>query len=73
MSNEKPIVWLRAEIKTPPFSREARIEAGGFLYRVDEDAIVISQVFKKTTAKTAKADKDLARKRFAQYDKDIHG
>ena len=24
----RPLVWLKAEIKTPPFSREARIEAG---------------------------------------------
>lgn len=27
----KPLVWLRGEIKTPPFSREARIEAGVLL------------------------------------------
>lgn len=25
--DDKPIVWLKGEIKTPPFSREARIEA----------------------------------------------
>lgn len=28
---EKPLIWLRGEVKTPPFTREARIEAGGFL------------------------------------------
>jgi len=28
---ERPIVWLRGEVKTPPFSREARIEAGCLL------------------------------------------
>jgi phage-related protein len=28
----KPLVWLEGEIKTPPFSRAARIEAG-FLLR----------------------------------------
>jgi hypothetical protein len=27
----KPIVWLRGEVKTPPFSTEARIEAGYLL------------------------------------------
>ncbi|MEX1113417.1 MAG: type II toxin-antitoxin system RelE/ParE family toxin [Patescibacteria group bacterium] len=27
-------MWLRAEIKTPPFSREARIEAGALLRQV---------------------------------------
>jgi hypothetical protein len=25
---DKPLVWLRGEIKTPPFSRVARLEAG---------------------------------------------
>jgi hypothetical protein len=25
---EKPLVWLHGQIKTPPFSQEARIEAG---------------------------------------------
>ncbi|MCY7277302.1 MAG: type II toxin-antitoxin system RelE/ParE family toxin [Phormidesmis sp. CAN_BIN44] len=28
----KPIVWLKGEVKTPPFSLEARLEAG-FLLR----------------------------------------
>ena len=27
----KPIVWLRGEVKTPPFSKKARIEAGYLL------------------------------------------
>ena len=27
----KPIVWLRGEVKTPPFSQAARIEAGYLL------------------------------------------
>ena len=31
---EKPLVWLRGEIKTPPFSGEARIEAGLLLRRL---------------------------------------
>jgi phage-related protein len=29
---DKPLVWLRGQIKTPPLSKEARIEAG-FLLR----------------------------------------
>jgi len=31
--NDKPLVWLHGEIRTPPFSREARLEAG-FLLRL---------------------------------------
>jgi phage-related protein len=30
--NDKPIVWLHGEVKSPPFSRTARLEAG-FLLR----------------------------------------
>jgi len=30
---EKPLIWLYGEIKTPPFSASARIEAG-FLFRL---------------------------------------
>ena len=29
---DKPLVWLHGEIKSPPFSEEARVEAG-FLFR----------------------------------------
>jgi phage-related protein len=31
---DKPLVWLRGEVKTPPFSREARIETGYLLRRL---------------------------------------
>lgn len=31
---EKPLVWLRGEVKTPPFSKEGRIEAGFLLRRL---------------------------------------
>ena len=34
MSPEKPLLWLEGEVKTPPFSREARIEAGVLLGRL---------------------------------------
>jgi phage-related protein len=31
---EKPLVWLQGEVKTPPFSKEARLEAGFLLRRL---------------------------------------
>lgn len=31
---EKPLVWLEGEVKTPPFSKEARLEAGFLLRRL---------------------------------------
>jgi phage-related protein len=33
-SADKPLVWLHGQIKTPPFSAEARIEAGVLLRRL---------------------------------------
>lgn len=104
---DKPLVWLRGEVKTPPFSREARIEAGVLLrrlqrretlslphsrpmpnigsrchelrivdrdktwriiYRVDTDAIIIADVFQKTTQKTPKRVIDDCQRRLRQYD-----
>lgn len=32
--DDKPLVWLEGEIKTPPFSADARIEAGTLLRRL---------------------------------------
>ena len=34
MDPGKPVVWLHGEIKTPPFSFEARIEAGVLIRRL---------------------------------------
>lgn len=31
---DKPLVWLRGEVKTPPFSAAARLEAGTLLRRL---------------------------------------
>jgi phage-related protein len=31
---DKPLVWLDGEVKTPPFSKEARLEAGFLLRRL---------------------------------------
>ncbi len=103
----KPLVWLHGEIKTPPFTRDARIEAGTLLrrlqegeligmphsrpmpsvgsgchelrvrdetrnwriiYRVDDDAVIIAEVFPKTTQKTPKQVIDACKRRLALYD-----
>ncbi len=32
--SDKPLAWLRGEVKTPPFSQDARIEAGFLLRRL---------------------------------------
>ena len=34
MDEDKPLVWLHGEVKTPPFSLEARIEADTLLRRL---------------------------------------
>lgn len=34
--NNKPLVWMHAEVKSPPFSREARLEAGFLLRMLQE-------------------------------------
>jgi phage-related protein len=34
----KPLVWLHGEVKSPPFSREARLEAG-YLLRQLQDGV----------------------------------
>ena len=36
----KPLVWLRGEVKTPPFSAEARVEAGFLLRRLQKGEIL---------------------------------
>lgn len=105
--NDKPLAWLRGEIKTPPLSTEARIEAGMLLrrlqggerlsmphsrpmpsigvrchelrvvdagktwrivYRLDADAIVIADVFQKTTQQTPNRVIQDCRRRLARYD-----
>lgn len=105
----KPLIWLHGEVKTPPFSLAARLEAGFLLrelqqgaslglphsrpmpsignhchelrirdenktwriiYRIDSDAIVIADVFMKTTRTTPKAVIEVSQQRFTQYDRD---
>lgn len=106
---DKPLIWLHGEVRTPPFSQNARIEAGVFLrrlqqgenlgmphsrpmpnignnchelrirdsrqtwriiYRIDQDAIVIVDIFSKTTRTTPKIVIQNCKKRLSQYDRD---
>jgi phage-related protein len=105
--SDKPLVWLRGEVRTPPFSLAARIEAGVLLrrlqrgenlslphsrpmpsigrrchelrindqdktwriiYRVDPDAIVILDVFRKTTPQTPQRVIEACLRRLKRYD-----
>ena len=38
--NDKLLVWLHGEIKTPPFSEDARLEAGFLLRRLQRGEIL---------------------------------
>lgn len=106
-SQSKPLIWLSGEVKTPPFSRDARIEAGFLLrklqegenlsmpfsrpmpsigahchelrikdedkqwriiYRIDEDVILILDVFNKTANKTPSPVIERCKKRLHYYD-----
>jgi phage-related protein len=108
----KPLVWLGAEIKTPPLSTGARVETGFLLrklqagetlnmphsrpmpvigarchelrvqdetrtwriiYRVDRDAVVIAEVFAKTSQATPKTAIDLSQDRLRRYDQASKG
>jgi len=40
MKSDKPLVWLHGEVKTPPFSRAARIEAGFLLRRLQQGEVL---------------------------------
>ena len=109
---DKPLVWLHGEVKSPPFSREARIEAGFLLrrlqagemlsmprsrpmpsigvrchelrivdkgkawrivYRSDEDAVVIAEVFAKTTRATPRQVIENSKSRLKNYDEVSRG
>lgn len=103
---DKPLVWLHGEVKTPPFSSDARIEAGYLLrllqkgeklglphsrpmpnigsrchelrivdekvtwrivYRTDQDAVIILEVFSKKTTQTPKQVIEICKKRLKDY------
>jgi phage-related protein len=38
--NDKPLAWLHGEVKTPPFSAAARIEAGFLLRRLQRGELL---------------------------------
>jgi phage-related protein len=38
--SDKPLVWLKGEIKTPPFSAAARLEAGLLLRRLQRGELL---------------------------------
>ncbi|MEL7353771.1 MAG: type II toxin-antitoxin system RelE/ParE family toxin [Cyanobacteria bacterium P01_A01_bin.116] len=40
MSSSKPLIWLKGEVKTPPFSQVARIEAGYLLRKLQQGKIL---------------------------------
>jgi Phage-related protein len=106
---DKPLVWLHGEVRTPPFSQNARIKAGVFLrrlqqgenlemphsrpmpgignnchelripdspnnwriiYRIDRDAILIVDIFPKTTTTTPIMVIKTSKNRLNQYDRD---
>jgi phage-related protein len=106
-NNDKLLFWLHGEVKSPPFSKKARLEAGFLLrqlqqgtsismpesrpmatigrrchelripdgdktwrviYRLDEDAVVIAEVFQKRTRTTPKAVIDICITRLKDYD-----
>jgi phage-related protein len=106
-AEDKPLVWLRGEVKTPPFALAARIEAGVLLrrlqrgeklslphsrpmpvisprchelrvqdqdkswriiYRIEADAIVILEVFRKTTQQTPARVIEECKRRLRQYE-----
>jgi phage-related protein len=110
MSARKPLGWLHGEIKTPPFSKEARVETGTLLrrlqegealgmphsrpmpsvghrchelrvrdgdanwriiYRLDSDAVVIVEVFAKTTRQTPKRVIKTSQRRLRQFDEAV--
>jgi phage-related protein len=39
-SEDKPLVWLASEVKTPPFSKAARVEAGVLLRRLQRGELL---------------------------------
>jgi phage-related protein len=38
---DKPLIWLHGEVKTPPFSKEAQLEAGFLLRKLQQGEILV--------------------------------
>lgn len=64
---DKPLVCLRGEIKTHPFVDTDR--TWRVVYRVDSDAIVIADVFPKTTPQTPARKIADCKRRLKLYDR----
>ncbi len=110
---DKPVIWLHAEIKSPPFSDDARREAGflirrvqkglpvtmpdsrpmpgvgprchelrirdsekgliwRIIYRIDQNALIIAEVFAKKTQQTPRQMIDTCIRRLRNYDQNKH-
>lgn len=39
-TNDLPLIWFSGEVKTPPFSSEARIEAGYLLRKIQQGELI---------------------------------
>jgi phage-related protein len=110
MAGDRDVVWLKGEVKTPPFSAVGRRQAGLLLrrlqggeslgmpasrpmpsigprchelrvvdedaawriiYRLDLDAIVILEVFRKATRATPRRVIDMCRARLKKYEAEV--
>jgi len=71
---EKPLVWLHGQIKTPPFSEEARIEAGYLLGRRQQGrepklaAFATDAVDRTTMPRAPDSRIDTCKRRLKLYD-----
>ena len=61
----KPLAWLKGEVKTPPFSAED--QTWRIVYHVATDAVVILEVFSKKTAATPNEVLTNCKKRLVAY------
>ena len=106
-TDRRPVIWVRGELKSPPMSSAARIEAGyllglvqegvslgipqsrpmsqigarchelrvrdedtnwRILYRIDDRAILVVDIFKKKSATTPKRVVEVCKRRLSAYD-----
>jgi hypothetical protein len=69
-ATDKPLVWLHGEVKTPPFSRDARIEAGYLLRRLlrGEKLVMPQSRPMGTIGRTPEYVKAVCRQRLKRYD-----
>jgi phage-related protein len=106
-SDRKPLVWVHGELKSPPMSSAARVQAGYLLglvqegvslempqsrpmpdigprchelrirdgnlnwrivYRIDEYAILVVDIFKKKSASTPRRVMEACKRRLTAYD-----